>query len=190
MCAIAAHIFHLFVSGKAKEKCHKYWPDLTESASEFSCGLRVRTVAEDTSWGSSPHFCTHRTFSVTSTNIRSPLKAVLQQYQLTGWSEKRVPDSPKLLREFIGKLLLVGITRSPMLVHCSDGSGRTGSFIAALKAITERRPELGLREIVLKLRQDRAQMVSKSRHVTPFRLMWLKRSCAVSRLYLPLPISF
>ena len=139
--------------GKSREKCYKYWPQLNGTV-DYS-GLRVSTVAEDTAWSS---HVTHRTFSLTSTDIRSSVQVIVQQYQLSKWSEKAVPDSPRPLMDFVTKLLAVGIS-SPMLVHCSDGSGRTGSFIAIFKALTGDDDD-NLRDIVFQLREDRAQMAS------------------------------
>ena len=56
-------------------------------------------------------------------------------------------------------------TPGPILVHCSAGVGRTGTFIAVYKLVTEygddRVKELDLFQTVVEMRRQRIKMVQK-----------------------------
>ena len=56
-------------------------------------------------------------------------------------------------------------TPGPILVHCSAGVGRTGTFIAVYKLVTEygddRVKELDLFQTVVEMRRQRIKMVQR-----------------------------
>ena len=55
------------------------------------------------------------------------------QYQYTGWpDDTALRDCASLLklRNAVRQRLAMGVTQSPLLVHCNSGVGRTGTFVA------------------------------------------------------------
>lgn len=88
------------------------------------------------------------------------------QYQFTAWPDFGVPDNARPLVQLVK--LIQGHEESELhnvLVHCSAGVGRTGTFIALYRLIQD--IDFGAKEIdifstVLALRRERCQMVRVS----------------------------
>eukprot|EP00040_Diaphanoeca_grandis_P017719 m.92899 g.92899 ORF g.92899 m.92899 type:complete len:978 (-) comp26581_c0_seq2:163-3096(-) len=110
---------------KGRMKCHRYWPDPTSNppSKEMEYGsvrvVHVMTQEHD-------HFYS-RTFDV----IYNGEKRTVKQFAYLSWPDHGVPmTSPEIL----GFRNAVRSSRqnleAPMLVHCSAGVGRTGTYIA------------------------------------------------------------
>ena len=90
---------------------------------------------------------------------------IVHQLHCMAWPDHDVPDSPHLLLELVREAnSLSPDLSSPILVHCSAGVGRTGTFIAVHKLHRElerARPgtSLGVAKTVLEMRKCRARMV-------------------------------
>ena len=56
----------------------------------------------------------------------------VKQFQYTGWPEEGVPDAGTGLIDLVGQVQKWQRNSGthPIVVHCSGGSGRTGTFIA------------------------------------------------------------
>ena len=56
----------------------------------------------------------------------------MKQFQYTGWPEEGVPDAGTGLIDLVGQVQKWQRNSGthPVVVHCSGGSGRTGTFIA------------------------------------------------------------
>ena len=56
----------------------------------------------------------------------------MKQFQYTGWPEEGVPDASTGLIDLVGQVQKWQRNSGthPIVVHCSGGSGRTGTFIA------------------------------------------------------------
>ena len=84
------------------------------------------------------------------------------QYHLTIWPDHGVPDNTAALvtlrRKVMAKWHQVG---GPILVHCSAGVGRTGTFIALDMALeqADHVKHVDIAGIVNRLRQQRNSMV-------------------------------
>ncbi len=101
-------------------KCHQYWPD------DRGClygGIRVHiqeilTLAD----------YTVRTFSIQKEGSKE--ERILTQFHYTVWPDHGVPDHPTPLLHFVRKVTSSNPTNAgPIVVHCSAGVGRTGTFI-------------------------------------------------------------
>ena len=61
------------------------------------------------------------------------------QFQYTDWEDHRVPKSPDPILSIIRKMRLeirsLQISSARILVHCSNGMGQTGTFIALLELL-------------------------------------------------------
>ncbi|KAK6991251.1 receptor-type tyrosine-protein phosphatase eta, partial [Biomphalaria glabrata] len=82
------------------------------------------------------------------------------QYHYISWPDHSVPSSPWALVEFEQRVSAIK-TSTPLVVHCSAGVGRTGTFIALLNIMqqAEQTGQVDIFSTVVKLRQDRHFMV-------------------------------
>ncbi|XP_052685705.1 uncharacterized protein LOC128165327 [Crassostrea angulata] len=99
------------------KKCKKYWP----STENMYGDIQVKTVS---SVSSSCYKV--RLFQLTMENeVRT-----VEQFHFTAWPDKGVPSTVKTILEFRKNVRNKADIRSPVVVHCSAGIGRTGTFIA------------------------------------------------------------
>lgn len=84
------------------------------------------------------------------------------QYQFVSWPNASIPEYPtpllNLHKRVMGEWSPDG---GPILVHCSAGVGRTGTFIALDLALeqADQRGEVDIAGITNRLRQQRMKMV-------------------------------
>merc|ERR1712037_528845 len=87
------------------------------------------------------------------------------QMQCEIWPDLDAPDDPKVLVDMVLKAQELQTTPSPILVHCSAGVGRTGTFIALYKPWKDyKNPNvmsLAILPTVVELRQQRTSMVQR-----------------------------
>eukprot|EP00053_Salpingoeca_punica_P007464 m.68116 g.68116 ORF g.68116 m.68116 type:complete len:529 (+) comp14162_c1_seq1:62-1648(+) len=114
---------------RGKKKCEQYWPDTPESP-PVTYGRYTVSFTSKTEDPSS----TTRVFQLWKDD-GSP-KREITQYHFTAWPDHGVPDDPNHVLSFLlrvknhQKVLSEKIPKvGPMVVHCSAGIGRTGTFI-------------------------------------------------------------
>merc|ERR1711994_32074 len=62
----------------------------------------------------------------------------VNQLQTVKWADLTAPEGTKILMDLVHKTRdLSDNTKHPIVVHCSAGVGRTGTFIAVYKLIEE-----------------------------------------------------
>lgn len=134
--------------------CHNYWP---EEGSQLYHIYEVHLVSEHI-------WCDDylvRSFYLK--NIRSGETRTVTQFHFQSWPENGVPSSTKSLLEFRRKVNKSYRGRScPIVVHCSDGAGRSGTY--CLIDMVLHRMAKGAREIDIAatlehLRDQRSQAV-------------------------------
>nr|XP_034311973.1 uncharacterized protein LOC105322541 isoform X3 [Crassostrea gigas] len=133
-----------------KVKCIKYWPD---SDSMDTRNMKLELVVSE----SFADF-TIRTFNL----INGKESRTIRQFHFTAWPDKGVPAYASSLVHFHSKVIHTpGTLKGPMVVHCSAGIGRTGTFIA-LNYLVQQAKESGyvdVFECVETLRRQRLNMV-------------------------------
>ncbi|KAJ7358734.1 hypothetical protein OS493_021509 [Desmophyllum pertusum] len=143
------------MQGKDEEPtCESYWHE-TESTefSHVAVSLLSSTVMTD--W-------TIREFIIWSTDPDSMDKREVIQYHFTSWPDHGVPRDTAGFLMFHHKLkTTLAIDPGPVIVHCSAGVGRTGSFIAidSLMEQMETEKVVDVFGFVAQMRKQRNYMV-------------------------------
>ncbi len=86
---------------------------------------------------------------------------VLKQFHYVLWPDFGVPDQPLPMLKLT--MMIRDMNPTMMIVHCSAGVGRTGTFIEMLRLIHRvetRHGDLDIFNTVLTLRQDRRFLVT------------------------------
>ncbi|XP_052764461.1 receptor-type tyrosine-protein phosphatase alpha-like isoform X2 [Mya arenaria] len=134
-----------------KDKCEQYWPDL--GTSKVYGKVHVSSQSED----EYAEFTRREYTILKGSEIRQ-----LHHLHFTCWPDKGVPDDVIGTIEFRQRVLnLPGQFDGPVLVHCSAGVGRTGTYIA-LDILTKEGEGEGSIHIpgcVINMRHDRANMI-------------------------------
>ena len=148
--------------GKSKRKAEQYWPELDQPSLVLPRShIRVEQLPHKRSEQGGYIL---RKFLVTrGSNSNAGTGTIVNQLQATAWPDHSVPESPQLILDLVSEAnMLSPSVTSPLLVHCSAGVGRTGTFIAAhkLNRDLERSVEsLEVARTVVEMRKCRMKMV-------------------------------
>ncbi|XP_014479416.1 PREDICTED: receptor-type tyrosine-protein phosphatase N2 isoform X2 [Dinoponera quadriceps] len=140
---------------EGRAMCHRYWP---EEGSELYHIYEVHLVSE--------HFwCDDylvRSFYLK--NLCTCETRTVTQFHFLSWPENSVPYSTKALLEFRRKVNKSYRGRScPIVVHCSDGVGRTGTYCLidmVLNRMTKGAKEIDIAATLEHIRDQRPDMVA------------------------------
>ncbi|XP_053386936.1 receptor-type tyrosine-protein phosphatase epsilon-like isoform X6 [Mercenaria mercenaria] len=132
-------------------KCDQYWPEKDFSLKYAS--IQVTCQSEE-----SYADYTGRSFTLQ----KDSEKRKIVQVHFTAWPDKGTPDDVTSLIEFRQKVISTKTElEGPILVHCSAGIGRTGTYIA-LDSLTEEgeaEGEVDIYAFVRNMREQRVNMV-------------------------------
>ncbi|XP_048579387.1 receptor-type tyrosine-protein phosphatase S isoform X5 [Nematostella vectensis] len=134
-----------------KTKCHKYWPDKTETYGGVTVTLHQSEIFADYEI---------RTF-ILSKAKRSGSRMV-RQFHFTVWPDKGVPQYATAVLAFRRKVRALNPRDAgPVIVHCSAGVGRTGAYIVidAMLEQAKKSRTVDIRNYLIALRKDRPHMV-------------------------------
>uniref|UniRef100_A0A4D5RJG4 protein-tyrosine-phosphatase n=3 Tax=Ixodes scapularis TaxID=6945 RepID=A0A4D5RJG4_IXOSC len=139
-----------------KKKCEKYWPD--EGKEHVYGTVQVRNESSQR----------RKDFILTECLVKSDDSSKWRSVRhvfFTGWRDHGTPETPETLIKFVrtcqGMFGPRRGTEPPILVHCSAGVGRTGTFIAldcCLQKL-ETQNDIDIFHLVLGLRECRRSMV-------------------------------
>ncbi|XP_012885472.1 PREDICTED: receptor-type tyrosine-protein phosphatase eta [Dipodomys ordii] len=139
---------------QGRTKCEEYWPSKqAQDYGDITVTMTTEVVLPE--W-------TIRDFTVK--NIQTSETHLLRQFHFTSWPDHGVPDTTDLLitfRYLVRDYMKQSPPESPILVHCSAGVGRTGTFMAIDRLIyqIENENTVDVYGIVYDLRMHRPLMV-------------------------------
>ncbi|XP_059809464.1 receptor-type tyrosine-protein phosphatase H-like isoform X3 [Hypanus sabinus] len=137
-----------------QSKCEQYWPkdDKTEAYGDVT--VNVISVNLCSAW-------TTRKFNIEKAGSSESRRVT--QFHFTSWPNQNVPKTTENLLQFHG-MIWNHLNRSQggiPVVHCSSGSGRTGTFIALVYLLqqVEKEEVVDVHGVVSKIRMNRSCMV-------------------------------
>lgn len=108
---------------RGRNKCTRYWPDPDTTKDISTFHVRYLKEFEYSDY-------TLREFELTSET--NPIPRTIYQFHYTGWPDHGVPKDPSpvlnILHEVNARQQSIP-SAGPIIVHCSAGIGRTGTFI-------------------------------------------------------------
>ncbi|XP_050799494.1 receptor-type tyrosine-protein phosphatase kappa-like isoform X3 [Gopherus flavomarginatus] len=135
-----------------KTKCEQYWPEDEQVYGDF-------TVTLSNTWTTTG--LVTRTFCLQ--RVGSPLQRHIQQFHYLLWPDHGVPSNAARLLQLVEMVneRVSEVPAGPVLVHCSAGIGRTGTFIALDILLKMARAEgsVDVFHCVQRLREQRVSMV-------------------------------
>uniref|UniRef100_A0A0K0E703 Protein-tyrosine-phosphatase n=1 Tax=Strongyloides stercoralis TaxID=6248 RepID=A0A0K0E703_STRER len=139
-----------------EEKCHKYWPDLMTKKAYG--GIVVSNEKEDTNKYANVVI---RTFRVQL----GEKKRTIIQYHMRSWPDRLIPTGTPIICCLQREVQLVS-GLNPIVVHCSAGIGRTGTFMG-VHYLSERFKvspggSTNVMEALKELREQRLQSVQST----------------------------
>jgi len=160
--------------------CHRYWP---EEGSEQYHIFEVHLVSEHV-WCDD-----YLVRSVYLKNTRTGETRTVTQFHFRSWPAQSVPASTKALLEFRRKVNKSYRGRScPIAIHCSDGVGRTGTYVLidmVLNRMAKGCKEIDIAATLEHIRDQRSGMV-QTRPQFEFSLMALAEEVhAILKALLP-----
>ena len=87
------------------------------------------------------------------------------QYHFTDWPDFGVPENASSMLKFVRRVRnTISPTHGPVVIHCSAGVGRTGTFIAIDVMLQKMaaKDNLNIQEFVCRMRAQRAYMIQTS----------------------------
>ncbi|XP_062620198.1 receptor-type tyrosine-protein phosphatase epsilon-like isoform X4 [Saccostrea cucullata] len=136
-----------------KVKCNQYWPEANKTT-DFGA-VSVKLIEEK-------QYAFYIVRRMSAMNNESKESRTVTQFHYTAWPDHGTPE-PLCLVVFLDHVTRTGSNQnnSPIIVHCSAGIGRTGTYIAldALKRIGQKRKKINVAEYVKKMRENRMNMV-------------------------------
>ncbi|XP_078574744.1 receptor-type tyrosine-protein phosphatase S-like [Branchiostoma floridae x Branchiostoma japonicum] len=137
-----------------REKSAKYWPEDRQTYGKVRVELKNTEQSEG---------YTLRTFHVSNTDKQESPRREIRQFHFHDWSATGVPRNANRVLDLIGQVQKQQMKsgNGPITVHCSNGAGRTGAFIA-LNTVLERVKAEGICDLfqtVKSMRYSRPHMV-------------------------------
>ena len=141
---------------KGRRKCDKYWP---EEGLEQHGHITVKHL----NTFSRAHY-TVRMFSLKDTKAKkqSSSERIVYQFHYTEWPDHGVPDFTLPVLKFVQKSAFANPPGAgPIVVHCSAGVGRTGTYILIDTMIEQIKDKgtINIPQFLLKIRQQRNFLV-------------------------------
>jgi len=148
-----------------REKCFKYWPDENDVEKFGDFEIASLSVENNESLVS-------RKFKLTYGDVEKEIV----HYQYTAWPDHGIPGSEEEFITLINEIELIkNDDNNPLLIHCSAGVGRSGTFCTVYSIIKNMRestrdhsrlPDINIVETVLNFRKQRQGMIQTKEQYT------------------------
>ncbi|KAH8275987.1 hypothetical protein KR018_000494, partial [Drosophila ironensis] len=136
---------------KGREKCDQYWP--VDRVAMFYGDIKVQLIIDT-------HF---HDWSISEFMVsRNCESRIMRHFHFTTWPDFGVPEPPQSLVRFVRAFRdVIGTEMRPIIVHCSAGVGRSGTFIALDRILQHIRKSdyVDIFGIVFAMRKERVFMV-------------------------------
>ncbi|XP_055884639.1 receptor-type tyrosine-protein phosphatase epsilon-like [Biomphalaria glabrata] len=134
---------------EGKMKCEQYWPN---EGKLLYGDIKIKLISTET--------FSDYTVRHLEMNKKNEGTHLLKQYHFHAWPDKGVPEAPWSLLNFVHRISS-HTSSHYVVVHCSAGVGRTGTYIAIHNVLRQAREteKLEFFKTVTKLREDRILMV-------------------------------
>lgn len=147
--------FIIMLCNSFPRRCDVYWPENNEK-------IKIENLVIETVFLTETSSLSKR--KILLTNILTKDKKVVIHFHYKEWDDRDIPKNMKTLEELLNQLEIL-FTDTPIVVHCSAGCGRTGTFCAIdtiRKIKTEEHNETLLFDIISVFREQRHLMVQTS----------------------------
>ncbi|XP_004417473.1 PREDICTED: receptor-type tyrosine-protein phosphatase C-like [Odobenus rosmarus divergens] len=138
-----------------RNKCAEYWPSMEEGTRAFG-----DVIVEITEHKRCPDYIIQK-LNITNKKEKATGREVTH-IQFTSWPDHGVPEDPHLLLKLRRRVnAFSNFFSGPIVVHCSAGVGRTGTYIGidAMLEGLEAENKVDVYGYVVKLRRQRCLMV-------------------------------
>ncbi|XP_030227775.1 receptor-type tyrosine-protein phosphatase C isoform X3 [Gadus morhua] len=135
-------------------KCAQYWPSTTSTPEVFE-EFEVKLNKEE----QCPDYIIRL---LTLSNKRDNTEREVTQIQFTSWPDHGVPEDPQLLLKLRKRVnAFKNLFSGPIVIHCSAGVGRTGTYISidAMMESLESERRMDIYGYIVNLRKQRCLMV-------------------------------
>ncbi|MBN3296789.1 PTN1 phosphatase, partial [Amia calva] len=165
---LAIHLLLTFLVGgstgvvlSGRVKCAQYWPQREEKEVVFQdTSFRLTLVSEDVK-----SYYTVRQLELE--NLETQETREILHFHYTTWPDFGVPESPASFLNFLFKVResgCLGPEQGPVVVHCSAGIGRSGTFClvdTCLLLMSKRKDpsSVRIRDILLEMRRYRMGLI-------------------------------
>ncbi|XP_061165539.1 receptor-type tyrosine-protein phosphatase gamma-like [Saccostrea echinata] len=152
-----------------KRKCEQYWPN--QGRTIIYGKLAVTNKLEVV------YACyTVRNLEVRNTQDKNATLRAFTHFHFTGWPDHGVPSTSQLLSFYfkVREQIAKDKQRRPLVVHCSAGVGRTGTFIAidALVQYGLKTGSVNITKYVSVMRRERMHMIQTSgQYITVYKCL-------------------
>ncbi|KAK3598811.1 hypothetical protein CHS0354_007413 [Potamilus streckersoni] len=141
---------------KGRVKCDKYWPDVNEPVyyGELIVNVTSESILSD---------YIIRVIELKLNTGENQMARKIYHFSFLNWPDMGCPKDPAALLNFITSVrtYMKPNYQSPIIVHCSAGVGRTGTFIAIDHLMQHLRDsvEVDIFNLVYEMRNQRCNMV-------------------------------
>ncbi|XP_071854385.1 receptor-type tyrosine-protein phosphatase F-like isoform X3 [Apostichopus japonicus] len=141
---------------KGKDRCLQYWPDSIGSVKSFG-EIKIKLQKKEQ----------YADFVMRELDVTfGDVKRKIRNWHYVTWPDMNVPYQATSLIRFSKKVKSYQtVTKAPLLVHCSAGVGRTGTFIAlcSLMDVIETEEQIDIFGFVETMREDRIMMIQTAK---------------------------
>ncbi|XP_078320063.1 uncharacterized protein LOC111119720 isoform X1 [Crassostrea virginica] len=140
-------------------KCKRYWP--SEEEERVYGDVYVKRLSSERTTDYIVRCFQILTVRNSIDNKKENESRTLEQFHFMAWPDKGVPNNVDCILDFRRKIKSKADIRNPIVVHCSAGIGRTGTYIALDYLINQgqRTKSVDVISCVTKLRNQRAHLV-------------------------------